>query len=98
MIERLSDLLSAQRVFIAHAAHELRSPLSALYGELALALRRSRDADEYRARHPGGVRVDPSAQGPGGGSAGGRAPGRDAAAVGRSRSTCAPRSTKRRRS
>ena len=49
MIDRLSDLLSAQRVFIAHAAHELRSPLTALYGELALALRRSRDADEYRA-------------------------------------------------
>src|SRR6187551_2782278 len=49
MIERLSNLFSAQRVFIAHAAHELRSPLSALYGELALALRRSRNAEEYRA-------------------------------------------------
>ena len=49
MIDRLAGLLSAQRVFIAHAAHELRSPLTALYGELALALRRSRDADEYRA-------------------------------------------------
>jgi two-component system, OmpR family, sensor kinase len=48
MIERLSNLFSAQRVFIAHAAHELRSPLSVLYGELALALRRSRDAAEYR--------------------------------------------------
>jgi two-component system heavy metal sensor histidine kinase CusS len=48
MIERLSNLFSAQRVFIAHAAHELRSPLTALYGELALALRRSRGADEYR--------------------------------------------------
>lgn len=49
MIDRLSGLLSAQRVFIAHAAHELRSPLTALYGELALSLRRSRDVDEYRA-------------------------------------------------
>jgi two-component system heavy metal sensor histidine kinase CusS len=48
MIERLQNLFNAQRVFIAHAAHELRSPLSALYGELALALRRSRDAAEYR--------------------------------------------------
>jgi two-component system heavy metal sensor histidine kinase CusS len=48
MIERLSELLDAQRVFIAHAAHELRSPLTVLYGELALALRRSRDAGEYR--------------------------------------------------
>jgi two-component system heavy metal sensor histidine kinase CusS len=49
MIDRLAGLLNAQRVFIAHAAHELRSPLTALYGELALALRRSRDAGEYRA-------------------------------------------------
>jgi two-component system OmpR family sensor kinase len=48
MVERLAELLSAQRVFIAHAAHELRSPLTALKGELALALRRSRDADAYR--------------------------------------------------
>jgi two-component system heavy metal sensor histidine kinase CusS len=48
MIERLAELLDAQRVFIAHAAHELRSPLTALYGELALALRRSRGAEEYR--------------------------------------------------
>jgi two-component system heavy metal sensor histidine kinase CusS len=48
MVGRLAELLSAQRVFIAHAAHELRSPLTALYGELALALRRSRDADAYR--------------------------------------------------
>ncbi len=48
MIDRLADLLNAQRVFIAHAAHELRSPLAALYGELSLSLRRSRDANEYR--------------------------------------------------
>jgi two-component system heavy metal sensor histidine kinase CusS len=48
MIERLGELLDAQRVFIAHAAHELRSPLTTLYGELALALRRARDAGEYR--------------------------------------------------
>ena len=48
MVDRLSELLNAQRVFIANAAHELRSPLTALYGELCLALRRSRDAGEYR--------------------------------------------------
>lgn len=48
MIDRLSALLNAQRVFIANAAHELRSPLTALYGELSLALRRSRDAEQYR--------------------------------------------------
>jgi two-component system OmpR family sensor kinase len=49
MIARLSALLSTHRVFIAHAAHELRSPLTALYGELSHALRKSRDAEAYHA-------------------------------------------------
>jgi len=49
MIERLSLLLKSQQQFIAHAAHELRSPLANLYGELVHALRRARNADEYRA-------------------------------------------------
>jgi two-component system, OmpR family, sensor kinase len=48
MIARLSALLSTHQVFIAHAAHELRSPLTALYGELSHALRRSRSVDEYK--------------------------------------------------
>lgn len=48
MIDRLSTLLTSQQDFIVHAAHELRSPLTLLYGELALAVRRSRDADDYR--------------------------------------------------
>jgi two-component system heavy metal sensor histidine kinase CusS len=48
MIEQLSGLVASQREFIAHAAHELRSPLTTLYGELQLALRRERDADGYR--------------------------------------------------
>jgi signal transduction histidine kinase len=48
MIERLSLLLAAQQQFIAQASHELRSPLTTLYGELSHALRRSRDADAYR--------------------------------------------------
>ncbi len=48
MVERLEVLVSSQQQFIAHAAHELRSPLTALYGELQLALRRPRTADEYR--------------------------------------------------
>ncbi len=47
MIARLSALLSNHQVFIAHAAHELRSPLTALYGELSHALRKSRSAEEY---------------------------------------------------
>ncbi|APR82419.1 Osmosensitive K+ channel histidine kinase KdpD [Minicystis rosea] len=48
MIERLSLLVTSQRRFIAHAAHELRSPLTTLYGELSLALRRERDAAGYQ--------------------------------------------------
>jgi two-component system heavy metal sensor histidine kinase CusS len=48
MIERLAKLLRAQEEFITHAAHELRSPLTTLSGELTLALRRSRDVETYR--------------------------------------------------
>lgn len=48
MIHQLETLVSAQQRFIAHAAHELRSPLTTLRGELQLALRRPRDATEYR--------------------------------------------------
>jgi two-component system heavy metal sensor histidine kinase CusS len=48
MIERLSTLLASQEQFVTHAAHELRSPMTTLYGELAHALRRSRDAAGYR--------------------------------------------------
>jgi signal transduction histidine kinase len=48
MIERLEVLLRNQTDFIAHAAHELRSPLTTLYGELSLATRRSRDVEQYR--------------------------------------------------
>jgi signal transduction histidine kinase len=48
MIDRLSALLASQKEFIAHAAHELRSPLTLLYGELTLVSRRPRDADVYR--------------------------------------------------
>jgi two-component system, OmpR family, sensor kinase len=48
MIERLALLLRGQQYFIAHAAHELRSPLATLYGELSNALRRTRDPDEYQ--------------------------------------------------
>lgn len=49
MVERLGELLRSQQRFIAHAAHELRSPLAALYGELQQSLRRPRDAQGYRA-------------------------------------------------
>jgi two-component system heavy metal sensor histidine kinase CusS len=48
MIGQLESLFDAQQRFVAHAAHELRSPLTRLYGELSWSLRRPRSADEYR--------------------------------------------------
>jgi two-component system heavy metal sensor histidine kinase CusS len=47
--QRLAALIEQQRRFIAHAAHELRSPLTALHGEIQQALRKERSNDEYRA-------------------------------------------------
>ncbi len=47
MIGQLDHLVSAQQTFVSHAAHELRSPLTTLRGELQLALRRPRATAEY---------------------------------------------------
>jgi two-component system, OmpR family, sensor kinase len=48
MLSRLQGAFEAQRRFTADASHELRSPLTAMRGELELALRRDREAGEYR--------------------------------------------------
>lgn len=48
MLERLERSFSVQSRFTADAAHELRSPLSRLRGELEVALRRPREEAEYR--------------------------------------------------
>ena len=48
MLGRLNRAFEAQRRFTADASHELRGPLTALRGEVELALRRDRDEDEYR--------------------------------------------------
>ena len=48
LIERLHVALDANRRFAADAAHELRSPVTAIAGEIEVTLRRERTADEYR--------------------------------------------------
>ncbi len=49
MLGRLDATLEAQRRFTADASHELRSPLTALRGELEVARRKRRTPEEYRA-------------------------------------------------
>ncbi|MBX3191507.1 MAG: HAMP domain-containing histidine kinase [Labilithrix sp.] len=55
MVSRLEALIQTERRFASHAAHELRSPLTALRGELELALRRKRSAEEYEATVAGAL-------------------------------------------
>ena len=48
MLDRLDAAFEAQRRFTGDASHELRSPLTALRGEIELALRKDRSPQEYR--------------------------------------------------
>jgi len=48
MLDRLHGSVEANRRFAADASHELRSPLTAMLGEIDVTLKRPRDADEYR--------------------------------------------------
>lgn len=49
LLDRLDAAHTAQQRFTAEAAHELRTPVSTMLGELDVALRRPRSAEEYRA-------------------------------------------------
>lgn len=48
MLDRLAAYTSSQRDFVANAAHELRSPLTAIRASLEVTLNRDRSGDEYR--------------------------------------------------
>jgi two-component system, OmpR family, sensor kinase len=46
MLARLEEAFNRERTFVSDASHELRTPLTILKGEIEMALRRGRSADE----------------------------------------------------
>ncbi len=48
MLERLQSVLEAQRRFMADAAHELKTPLTVIKGNVEVTLKKDRSAEEYR--------------------------------------------------
>lgn len=48
LIDRLQESFERQRRFTGDASHQLRTPLAAMLGQIEVALRRERTADEYK--------------------------------------------------
>ncbi|MBI1324225.1 HAMP domain-containing protein [bacterium] len=48
LMDRLEEAFVRQTRFVSEASHQLRTPLAALLGQMEVALRRDRDAPEYR--------------------------------------------------
>ena len=48
LLDRLHESLERQRRFSGDASHQLRTPLTALLGQIEIALRRERSAGEYK--------------------------------------------------
>jgi signal transduction histidine kinase len=48
LMDRLQESFERQRRFTGDASHQLRTPLTAMLGQVEVALRRDRPADEYR--------------------------------------------------
>jgi signal transduction histidine kinase len=47
MLDRLENSFDAQKQFVSHIAHELRTPMAAIIGELEIAAGKERSAAEY---------------------------------------------------
>jgi signal transduction histidine kinase len=48
LLDRLQDSFERQRRFTGDASHQLRTPLTAILGQIEIALRRERPPEEYR--------------------------------------------------
>ncbi|MGD9851220.1 MAG: sensor histidine kinase [Nitrospirales bacterium] len=48
MLDRLQQVFEGQRRFVADAAHELKTPLTAMKGNFEVTLQRTRSAEDYR--------------------------------------------------
>jgi signal transduction histidine kinase len=49
LLDRIASYIDRNREFVAHAAHELRSPLAAIHSSVEVALNRVRSPEEYSA-------------------------------------------------